>query len=77
MVMSVLLLMAVLEISAVASAQKLNVLFLASDDMRPEIGAYMGKDFPTPIHPEIKTPNLDKLAARSLLLKRAYVQQVI
>ena len=54
----------------------LNVLFLASDDMRPELGAYLGSDFPTSVHPKMKTPNLDKLASQSLLLKRAYVQQV-
>ena len=59
-----------------AFSKKLNVLFLASDDMRPEIGAYLGDDFPSPTHPKIHTPNLDKLASRSLLLKRAYVQQV-
>ena len=58
-------------------AKKLNVLFLVSDDMRPEIGAYIGPDFPAPIHPKIQTPNLDRLAQRSLLLKRAYVQQAL
>ena len=56
--------------------QPLNVLFLASDDMRPELGAYIGADFPSRIHPKMMTPNLDKLASQSLLLKRAYVQQV-
>ena len=33
-----------------------NILFLASDDMRPEIGAYLGSDFPSPVHPDIHTP---------------------
>ena len=47
-----------------------NVLFFASDDMRPEIGVY------NPGHP-MHTPNLDKLASKSLLLKRAYVQQAV
>ncbi|XP_046563742.1 iduronate 2-sulfatase-like [Haliotis rubra] len=50
-----------------------NVLFLVSDDMRPNIGAYDGPDYPSPVHPKMHTPNLDALAARSLLLKRAYV----
>ena len=54
-----------------------NVLFLVSDDMRPQLGAYYGKDFPSPVHPPMHTPNLDKLAAKSLLLKRAYCQQAI
>ena len=53
---------------------RLNVLFLAADDMRPEIGAFLGEDFPSPVHPKIHTPNFDALAGRSLLLKRAYVQ---
>ncbi len=52
---------------------KKNVLFLVSDDMRPNIGAYDGPDAPSPVHPKMHTPNLDALAARSLLLKRAYV----
>lgn len=58
-------------------AKHKNVLFLVSDDMRPEIGAYLGPDFPSPVHPKIHTPNLDKLAKQSLLLKRAYVQQAL
>ncbi|XP_071095239.1 iduronate 2-sulfatase-like [Haliotis cracherodii] len=52
---------------------KKNILFLVSDDMRPNIGAYNGPDEPSPVHPPMHTPNLDALAARSLLLKRAYV----
>lgn len=55
----------------------MNVLFLVSDDMRPQIGAYKGKDFPAPVHPQMHTPNLDKLAGKSLLLKRAYVQEAL
>ena len=53
----------------------MNVLFLVSDDMRPQLGSYYGKDFPSPVHPPMHTPNLDKLAAKSLLLRRAYCQQ--
>ena len=54
-----------------------NVLFLVADDMRPELGAYYGKDFPSPVHLPIHSPNLDKLAAKSLLLKRAYCQRAL
>ncbi|KAK6176528.1 hypothetical protein SNE40_014795 [Patella caerulea] len=61
----------------VVLCQRKNVLFLVSDDMRPEIGAYLGPDFPSSVHPTIHSPNLDALASRSLLLKRAYVQQAI
>lgn len=56
---------------------RMNVLFLVADDMRPELGAYLGPDFPTPVYPKMHTPNLDALAAKSLLLKRAYVQQAV
>ena len=54
-----------------------NVLFLVADDMRPELGCYYGDDFPSKVHPEIHSPALDSLAAKSLLLKRAYVQQAL
>ena len=59
------------------SNDKMNVLFLVSDDMRPDLGCYDGPDAPSPVHPKMYTPNLDKLASRSLLLKRAYVQQAV
>jgi len=55
---------------------KKNILFLASDDMRPALGCYAdthpGFDAP-PMH----TPNFDALADRSILLERAYVQQAV
>ena len=54
-----------------------NVLFLVSDDLRPQLGSYNGKYAPSSVHPRMHTPNLDKLASKSLLLKRAYVQQAI
>jgi arylsulfatase A-like enzyme len=49
-----------------AAAPKLNVLFLMADDLRPELGCYGNK--------LIQTPNLDKLASRSVRFDRAYVQ---
>lgn len=55
----------------------MNVLFLMSDDLRPELGAYYGPNYPSPVHPPMHTPNIDALASRSLLLKRAYAQQAI
>ncbi|KAK3098287.1 hypothetical protein FSP39_017975 [Pinctada imbricata] len=54
-----------------------NVLFFASDDLRPELSSYLGPNFPSPVHPPIHSPNIDTLAAKSLLLKRAYCQQAV
>ncbi len=56
------------------SEGKKNVLFIMSDDLRPELGCYDGPDAPSPVHPRMYTPNIDKLAAKSLVLKRAYAQ---
>src|SRR5262249_28546806 len=46
--------------------KKYNVLFLMSDDMRPELGCYGVKG--------IKTPNLDALAKSGVRFDRAYCQ---
>lgn len=45
--------------------------------MRPELNAYIGPDFPSPIHPRMHTPGLDSLAETSLVLKHAFVQQAV
>src|SRR5216110_3213438 len=44
------------QVVSAAPATKYNVLFIISDDLRPELGAYGNKI--------IKTPNVDALAAR-------------
>ena len=50
-----------------AEAKKKNVLFLAIDDLNDWIGCLGG-------HPQVKTPNLDKLAARGTLFTNAHCQ---
>ncbi|WP_282160577.1 sulfatase [Ulvibacterium marinum] len=52
-----------------ATAKKPNILFIAVDDLRPELGAYGSKI--------AITPNLDALASDGLLFENAYCQQAI
>src|SRR5688500_17292899 len=52
-----------------AAGAKPNVLFIAVDDRRPQLGCY-GQT-------QMKTPHMDALAKRGLLFNRAYCQQAV
>ncbi len=46
--------------------QRTNVLFIVSDDLNTDLALYG--------HPLVKSPNLDRLAARGVVFERAYCQ---
>ena len=51
------------------SEKRKNVLFFAIDDLRTELNTYGQK--------QIKSPNIDQLASKSLLFERAYCQVAV
>jgi arylsulfatase A-like enzyme len=51
-----------------SKTRRMNVLFIAVDDLRPEMGCYGGR---------AKTPNMDRIAASGLRFDRAYCQQAL
>ncbi len=52
-----------------APKARLNVLFIAADDLRADLGCYGSR--------EAKTPHLDALAQRGVLFERAHCQQAV
>jgi len=58
-----------LALPALAQAKRPNVLFIAVDDLRPELGCYGAKT--------ILTPNIDRIAKQGMTFLRAYCQQAV
>ena len=51
---------------SIAPPTRPNILFIAIDDLRPELGIYGA--------PQVKTPNIDQFASQGLTFHRAYAQ---
>ncbi|MHC4995264.1 MAG: sulfatase [Planctomycetota bacterium] len=58
-----------LAIDCVAAEKRPNVLFIISDDLNNALGCYG--------HPLVKTPNIDRFAARGVLFQKAYCQYAV
>ncbi len=55
--------------SATATSPKWNVLLVAVDDLRPELGSYGAA--------HVRSPNLDRLAREGIVFRRAYCQPAV
>ncbi len=56
-------------VATASAAPRPNVLFIAADDLRADLGCYDSR--------EAKTPQLDALAKRGVVFERAYCQQAV
>ncbi|WP_051313044.1 sulfatase [Sporocytophaga myxococcoides] len=66
---AILLLMVALCHSAYSQKKKYNVLFIAIDNLRPQLGCYGFSN--------VKSPNIDKVASEGVVFEKAYCQQAL
>ena len=59
----------ILTVALTAAADRPNVLFIATDDMNCDLGSYG--------HPLVKSPNIDRLAARGVRFEHTYSQNPV
>ena len=58
--------------------ETMNVLFLVSDDIRPQMNCFKGRYYPNPrSNLQMHTPNIDYLARKSIVFTQAYVQYAV
>lgn len=55
--------------NTIVPGEKPNIMFIAVDDLKPELGCYGNK--------LIKTPNIDRLAAKGTVFMKNYCQQAV
>lgn len=60
------LILTLILLATATGAERPNILFIAIDDLRPELGCYGA--------PQVKTLHIDKLAASGMRFERAYCQ---
>jgi arylsulfatase A-like enzyme len=64
-----LLLLYLLNAATITAAERLNVVMIFVDDLRPELGCYDS--------PQVISPHIDKLASRGMRFDRAYCQVAV
>ena len=72
MILSILLALRVASAWGQEPDERKNVLLIIADDFRPNVGVLESENSFSSV--DMVTPNLDKLAARSLVLTNAYTQ---